>query len=79
MVVTLYPRIRPLPISTYPRTQCKGKAMQKGMPINKQATSKIWSLYTFDGFLPSSYIRDLVKITKVTDIKQGILEEYIWI
>ena len=47
--------------------------------INKQATSKIWSLYTFDGFLPSSYIRDLVKITKVTDIKQGILEEYIWI
>ena len=32
--------------------------------INKQATSKIWSLYSFEGFL--LYIRDIGKITKVT-------------
>ena len=32
---------------------------------NKQA-SKIWSLYTFEGFL--LYIRGIVKITKVTNI-----------
>ena len=29
-------------------------------------TSKIWSLYSFEGFL--LYIRDIVKITKVTNI-----------
>ena len=34
--------------------------------INKQATSKIWSLYSCEGFL--LYIRDIVKITKVTNI-----------
>ena len=30
----------------------------------QQATSKIWSLYSFEGFL--LYIKDIVKITKVT-------------
>ena len=32
----------------------------------KQATSKIWFLYSFEGFL--LYMRDIVKITKVTNI-----------
>ena len=41
--------------------------------MNKQATSKIWSLYSFEGFL--LYIRDIVKITKVTNINSSIIEQ----
>ena len=41
---------------------------------NKQA-SKIWSLYSFEGFL--LYIRDMVKITKVTNMNESIIEEHI--
>ena len=57
------------------QTQCKGGAMQNGtrkayVNISLAAfdttttTSKVWSLYSFEGFL--LYIKDIVKITKVT-------------
>ena len=60
------------------QTQCKGGAMQNGTrkayfnfslaafdtTTTTTTTSKIWSLYSFEGFL--LYIRDIVKITKVT-------------
>ena len=42
---------------------------------DKQATSKICPLCSFEGIVP--YTRDIVKITKVTDIKQSIIEGYI--
>ena len=37
--------------------------------------SKIWSLYSFEGFLP--YKRNIAKITKVTNANQKHTEEYI--
>ena len=37
-------------------------------------TSKIWSLYSSDGFL--LYIQDKITITKVTNINQGSIEKY---
>ena len=40
---------------------------------NKQQASKIWSLYSFEGFL--LYIRDIVKITKVTNINYSAVFE----
>ena len=61
------------------QTQYKGGAMQNGIrkaysnfslaafeTTTTTTTSKIWSLYSFEGFL--LYIRDIVKITKVTNI-----------
>ena len=41
---------------------------------NKQQASKIWSLYSFEGFL--LYLRDIVKITKATNINKSIIEKY---
>ena len=38
-------------------------------------TGKIWSLYSSDGFL--LYIRDTIKMTKVTNINQSTIEKYI--
>ena len=58
------------------RTQCLGEAMQNGTckayfnfslaAFETTTTSKILSLYSFEGFL--LYIRHIVKITKVTNI-----------
>ena len=41
--------------------------------MNKQATGRVWPLYSFQGFLP--FIRNIVKITKVTDINKNMIEE----
>ena len=77
MAVDQILRISLLSIKIYTRAECKGEAMQNGTrkayfnfslaafdTTTTTTTSKIWSLYSFEGFL--LYIRDIVKITKVT-------------
>ena len=70
-------RISLLSIKIYTRAENKGGAMQNGTRKvyfnfslaafdTTTTTSKIWSLYSFEGFL--LYTRDMVKITKVTKI-----------
>ena len=77
MAVDQILRISLLSIKIYTRAECKGEAMQNGTRKayfnfslaafdTTTTTSKIWSLYSFEGFL--LYIRDIVKITKVTNI-----------
>jgi hypothetical protein len=66
------------------QTQCIGEAMQNSTrkayfnfspaAFETTTTSKIWSLYSFEGFL--LYIRDIVKITKVTNINKSIIEKH---
>ena len=69
-----------------PRAEYKGVAMQNSTRKEwfnfslsafetTTTTSKIGSLYPSKGFL--LYIRDIVKITKVTNINKSTIEEHI--
>ena len=43
--------------------------------INNKQASKMWSLYSFEDF--PLFIRDIVNVTKVTNIHKSIIEEHI--